>query len=148
MDLPNQLGELFAVDDGSLPEIRVEGLEPQAVAQALALLQAVAIQPLKYGHERGPTALPSGNHFVATLNIAGSQLPELGFATFDNALIVDYRMGPVWTLDRIHALFELLHRICALHSGAYVEIEPEANPDLRRAFQKAWLQYLTQKGAA
>ena len=148
MDLPSQFGDLFAVDDGSLPEIRVEGLDRGAVAAAVALIQSAAIRPFKYGHEHEATAPPGANHFVAILNLAGRQLPELGFGAFDDALIVDYKMGPEWTTERVQALFELLHRICALHPAAYVELEPEATPRLRRAFQKAWMQYLTQKGAA
>ena len=148
MDLLNQLGELFAVDDGSLPEIRVEGLEPRAIAGALALIHSAAVKPLKYGHEQGPSAPPGANHFVAIVNIADCELPELGFGAVDDALIIDYRMGADWTPDRIQALFELLQRVCAFQPGAYVEIEPEADPTLRRAFQKAWMQYLTNRGAA
>ena len=148
MDLLTQLGELFAVDDGSLPEIRVEGLDPQAVTAALALIKSAAIHPLRYGHEQGENAPPGARHFVVTLNFAGCELPELGFATFDDAVIVDYRMGPQWTARAVRALFELLHRICALHPGAYLQIEPEADLRLQRAFQKAWIQYLTAKGAA
>jgi hypothetical protein len=143
-----QLGELFAVDDGSLPEIRVEGLDPPAVNRALALIRGAAIQPPSYAHDQGLNAPRAADHFVAALEIDGCRLPALGFGPFHDALILDYRMGPEWSPDRVGALFELLHRICRLHQGAYVEIEPEANPNLRRAFQKAWMQYLTQKGAA
>ena len=142
------LRELFLIDDGSLPEIRVGGLDSESVRRAVALVHSLARQPPKYAHADGRNAPPGLDHFVLTLTVDGCQLPELGFGAFQDALIVDYRMGPGWTTDRIDGLFDILHRICTLHQGAYVEIEPEANPELRRLFQKAWLRYLTRKGAA
>ena len=148
VDLLDQLGELFAVDDGSLPEIRVEGLDAETVAKALALVEGLAVKPLKYAHEQGANAPADANHFVATLNVGGCELPDLGFGAFGDAVIIDYRMGPEWTVDRVRALLKLLHDISALKPGAYVQIEPEADARLRRAFQRIWLQYLTQKGAA
>src|SRR6266568_4099737 len=99
MSIPTELEQVFAIDDGSLPEIRVDGTD----------------------------------------------LPELGVAPFEDAIIIDYRMGPAWDAKRIDALFELLRRICAVKAGAHIEIEPEADPKLRRAFQKAWMQYLTRR---
>jgi hypothetical protein len=148
MDPLESLRELFSQDDGSLPEIRVEGLGRAAVNRAVALVQGYAVAPLKYGHPDGASGPPGTDHFVARLRVEGSDLPELGVGAFDDALILDYRMGPAWTADAIRTFLALLHRIAGLEPGAYVEIEPEASPELRRAFQKAWLIYLTDKGAA
>jgi hypothetical protein len=148
VDPSSRLNELFAVDDGSLPEIRIEGLDSRSIAAALDLIKGLATGPLKYGHEKGAAAPAGASHFVVGLKVGGSELPELGFAQFEDALIIDYRMGPVWSIERINGLLELLHRICGLHQGAYVEIEPEADPELRRTFQKTWMQFLTRKGAA
>jgi len=148
MTLPIELDQLFAIDDGSLPEIHVEGLDQRSIEGALDLIHSAALAPAKYGHEAGSEAPPGVNHFVVKVAIGGTELPELGVASFEDAMIIDYRMGPAWDAARISALFELLRRICALREGAHVEIEPRADPKLRRAFQKAWMLYLTRKGAA
>ena len=148
MRLPTELDQLFAIDDGSLPEIRIGGLDEHSIEAALDLILSATLAPAKYGHEAGSDAPPGANHFVVKVAIGGTEVPELGVATFEDAVILDYRMGPAWDAERISALFELLRRICVLRAGAHVEIEPEADPKLRRAFQKAWMQYLTRKGAA
>jgi len=148
VDRSAQLAELFLVDDGSLPEIRVEGLDRQSVEAALDLIRGLAITAFKYAHELGPDAPLGLNHFVTTLRIGGVELPELGIWPFEDAVIVVYQMGPAWTAERIDGLFDLLHRICSLRHSAYAEIEPEADQELRRAFQKVWMQYLSEKGAA
>jgi len=148
MSIPTELEQLFAIDDGSLPEIRVEGLDHQSIEDAIDLIHSAALTPVKYGHEAGPDAPAGAKHFVVRVAVDGTDLPELGVAPFEDAIIIDYRMGPAWDAKRVDALFELLRRICAVKPGAHIEIEPEADPKLRRAFQKAWTQYLTRRGAA
>jgi len=110
MTLPIELDQLFAIDDGSLPEIRVEGLDQRSIEGALDLIHSAALAPAKYAHEAGSEAPPGVNHFVAKVAIGGTELPELGVASFEDAMIIDYRMGPAWDAARISALFELLSR--------------------------------------
>lgn len=138
------LHEVFRVDDGSLPEIRIEGMSRAGIEHALDLVASLSVAKPKFAHSLGPRAPEGINHFVVRLQIDGQELPELGVAAFKDALIVDYRMGPEWTDDRIRSLFHLLRRISEADKGAYVEIEREAAPEFRRAFQKAWMQYLTE----
>jgi len=95
VDPSTRLNELFAVDDGSLPELRIEGLDSRSIAAALDLIKGLATGPLKYAHEKGAAAPAGASHFVVGLKVGGSELPELGFAQFEDALIIDYRMGPV-----------------------------------------------------
>lgn len=141
------LHEVFRADDGSLPEIRVEGMSRVGIEHALDLIASLAVAKPKFAHPLGPKAPEGVNHFVVSLEINGQALPELGVAAFSDALVFDYRMGPEWTDDRIRSLFHLLRRISEADKGAYVEIEREAAPGLRRAFQKAWMQYLTEEPA-
>ena len=143
MDLGGELALLFAVDDGSLPEIRIEGLSPDSVAKALQVLDSLVAEAQSL-----PSQVAAPGHTVATLTVNDVTIPLIGVGVFKDGLILDYRMGPEWTSDRVNAFFEVLHRLCQVHPGAYAEIEPEAHHDARRSFQKAWMRFLSAKGAA
>ncbi len=130
--------------DGSLPEIRIEGMTQGGIVHALRLVTSLSLDKPKYAHPLGASAPEGTNHFVVRLQVDGVELPELGVAAFKDALVFDYRMGPEWTDDRVRSLFHLLRQISKIDAGAYVEIETEASPRLRRAFQKAWMQFLTE----
>src|SRR6266576_3274807 len=85
--------ELFRVDDGSLPEIRIEGMTQGGIVHALRLVTSLSLDKPKYAHPLGASAPEGTNHFVVRLQVDGVELPELGVAAFKDALVFDYRMG-------------------------------------------------------
>lgn len=68
--------------------------------------------------------------FDGTVSPSGKSIPVLGLFVCEGTVILDYRMGPEWTLEAIEGLFELLkHTTSQLsnyslkHTGNYFDDE-------------------------
>ncbi len=154
------LHDLFGIDDGSLPEIRVRFSRSDAVTSAYALLRAragnVAPDAPTFWSNVEEAELPldaveNAAALVAMeeahpfhvvfggLRARGVELPELGVFVFPDELCLDYRGGAAWQ-DRLDALFVLLRELVALDDSASVTLGEGAPADQATRFQQAWLR--------
>lgn len=130
--------DLFEQDEGSLPEVQMDGVSPEE-AQAMfdALLRIAA--PLRsdqtvWDDERdedlpiGEYAQPgrlaaegrlSTMHCVLRgLEWRGRELPDLGVSIWPGTLALDYRPGPQWSPVVVSRFVELLDTLMDLSEQA------------------------------
>jgi hypothetical protein len=130
------LHDWFAEDDGSLPEVRIAGLEGQR-DKALQVILTHATAPPRYS---GDYRL----HFVVNLAIRGQSLPDIGVDIVEeDAIVLDWRMGPEWDSVRIETFLGLIRQLITRFSGARLEPERGITAEADRHFRKTWLQYLS-----
>jgi hypothetical protein len=124
-----ELANYFNRDDGSLPEIAVQFESGESVVSGLKLLFAHGAQDVSAGGARlwlkdssrsrsfeGPSdaelvtaGVAEPFHLILTsITCASSTLPDLGVLVSNDALVLDYRMGPEWGAREINALLALL----------------------------------------
>lgn len=150
------VSNLFAAEPRSLPELRITGLSPDALAAIYKLLVAAGASPpavvwsvartqmVRCDPSENPAAqLARGliDPFHVTMAAAvvdGEKLPRLGLFFLRDELSIDYRIGTEWTAARIDALFELLGRLFAVAPTAKVNLEPGLAPALYAQFKDAW----------
>jgi hypothetical protein len=121
---------LFEEDDGSLPDIYVEGITSD---QTIALYEWLMEQCEIYGN---PTLwsiekqqdipireisgvaraffqgrVESFRHGLVGISIRGVLLPDLTVSVDLDGMSFDYRKGPAWDEQKVTALFDLLHQI-------------------------------------
>src|SRR5262245_34025026 len=108
----NELRDLFDRDDGSLPEIRVDYVDPAAMVAGYALLRGRAARVVSenayfwsktHSAERPLDSVPNAAALVASgeaeafhVVLAGIQsrnaaIPDLGLFVFPDQLALDYR---------------------------------------------------------
>ena len=163
------MSELFAENDGSLPEIEITGVSPQGA-------QAIFEELMR----RGRPALPDPTvwdevtdedvriedtpnagllaaqgrmrslHFVlAGIEHNGVQLPDLGLSIYPDGASLDYYMGPHWNAVTVAAFVDLLGELKQLGRGRDLVAHPEGgstpDPDQER-FHDAVTRYLNACG--
>ncbi|MDP9912533.1 hypothetical protein J2W27_004659 [Variovorax boronicumulans] len=127
-----ELTDYFSSDDGSLPEIEVRFLSGDGVAEGLTYLFALGARDASVGdtciwmrdsNENRPFEGPNDAnlviagtaeafHLVLTnIDCTDSPIPELGVFVLPDQLVLDYRMGPEWGPNEIHALLVVLSRL-------------------------------------
>jgi hypothetical protein len=130
-----ELCHYFKIDDGSLPEIEVAFGDSAQLVEALELLTSCsrtvfagnngAIWSVASDMEvpySGPadallvvTGAVCSFHLVfEDLCYRGRVIPDLGSLVDPNGLVLNYRMGSVWTDGLIHAFVALLAALCTL----------------------------------
>jgi hypothetical protein len=160
-----ELHDLFDTDDGSLPEVRVDYSDVQAVARGFALLRLRASEILGSFWSKTLCADQSADTVVnaAALVLAGEAeafhvvlrgiqfqegtIPDLGVFVFPDQLALDYRMGAVWGAAELNGLFALLADLCALDPGASISLEEGLPSSTVARFQSAWRRYLSEHAA-
>jgi hypothetical protein len=162
------LRDLFQVDDGSLPEIRVNFVDSQATANGYELLRTransvVTQKPYFWSKARNaevpldsvpnPAALVvSGEsepfHVVlGGIDSNGAVMPDLGVFVFPDQLALDYQMGPQWNPSNVHALFRLLTELVALDSRATISLEENVVSEVEGRFRDAWRRWSAEHAA-
>lgn len=130
-----KLSNYFTSDDGSLPEIEVRFLNGDGVVEGLSHLFALGARDVSVGGARiwmkdSNASRPFEGANDAKLVIEGAAeafhlvlddiecnghvIPALGVFIFPDELVLDYRMGPEWGPDEIHALLVVLSRLRGL----------------------------------
>lgn len=130
---------LFEPDDGSLPDIFVQGLSSEQVVLvyewvlsqcaiegeptlwSLAVGRDLPIREVAYparAFARGE--VESFRHCLAGLVIATVELPTLSISVESAGVSFDYRMGPEWGEPEVLALFEFLRLLRQLVPNAHV----------------------------
>ncbi len=160
-----ELKDLFEKDDGSLPEVRVNYADKNAVASGYSLLRGCASE---YVNERAYFWSKSKNeelqlesvpnaaalvvagdaspfHVVlAGVQSQGATIPDLGVFVFQNQLALDYRMGSCWTPTVLEAFFRLLLELCDLDEKSSLSLEDGVVGNVTARFQQAWHRYVTE----
>ncbi|MCB1634424.1 MAG: hypothetical protein KDI51_07515 [Xanthomonadales bacterium] len=136
---------LFSMDDGVLPEIRMEAASLAAVRRAYACLESCAGQiggpsstwwseqdqrerPIELGLAPWQAVINGelGSFHVLLDGLrsrSGLAVPALGVFVSPTQFSIDYRAGPAWSASAVHGLFELLHDVLeALQQGAFEHI--------------------------
>lgn len=159
-----ELADLFAEDDGSLPEIRLLEVSPDGAAKILDELRNGA-EPLEANQtvwldereqELPLRDVPDAGALAATGRIStlhvvlrgirsrGTRLPDLGVSIWPGEVALDYRMGGEWNADVLAAFVELLGELRKLDPGARLaaagELDLMPEPAQQR-FQRAIDRY-------
>ena len=138
---------VLCVDDGSLPDIKIDFCGHPAVPQAYAFIRSCAAglvsknnsywlksgeKACVFGFEDDPTgALLQGDAeafhvvFGGLRSPGGHAVPDLGVFCFDpSSMALDYKMGPGWDASAVIGLFEILlgasawsERVVITHEG-------------------------------
>lgn len=153
-----RMRSLFAVDDGSLPEICIRRLNPAQISGIYALLRAPGTQlvgaPLVHDMtERCDKPLASLEnpaeqvvqarfepfHFlVRGLRFGDRGLPDLGVFILPDAVVLDYQPGLDWKESQVLALFELLRRVRGIAPLAAIELGDISDPAAPGRFDEAF----------
>lgn len=162
----NDLRDLFEVDDGSLPEIRIRYVDRRATALGYDILQKRAtgvVSPIpnfwsKVTEEEIPiAAVPNAAALVVSgeaepfhvvlggIDMNGTTIPDLGVFVFSDQIVLEYRMGPHWSHREVSALFELLTNLVTLDTQASISLKDRALDEVKDGFRKAWRHWCTDR---
>jgi hypothetical protein len=156
----SSLHDHFAEDDGSLPELHLDGLPREAIPEVFGMLwergRDVTAGGARFHDRRDGQDRPLNDprevgrlvvageadvHVVlAGLESGGSTIPDLGVLVHQDGLILDYRMGADWGPPQLLALFGLIHELAASSPAMTV-----AQLDAGEAFSSAWRSYTEGK---
>lgn len=131
MDYRETLAVWFAEDDGSLPELRLVNLHPSEVdgiLQQLVSRTAGNVQVTPF-------------HFVITVVVDGQPIPQLGVGHFDDAVHLDWRMGPEWTSLAIECFMKLVRDLLANCEDPRIQLEPGVTSEASEAFRRGWTHF-------
>lgn len=125
-----KIRHLFERDDGSLPDIFLQGLSgeevvvvyewltarsrPQEGATVWSITENRDIhirEVLRPANELCIGNIESFRHQLKGLSALGLELPLLTVFVMPNEISLDYRMGPDWNERRVEALFEILRNL-------------------------------------
>jgi len=164
----DSLHDLFDTDDGCLPDIEMEGLPAEAVAELYAFLRSrselvgymphsLTGQPCFWSvaeQEEVPLdAVPNPARLMSEgaaeafhvilggLRFGGAVIPDLGLFVFSDALAFDYRMRPEWGPAQVVALFECLRQIQRIAPSVQIGLPAGELPGVRERFVLALQQY-------
>lgn len=162
------LHPLFAVDDGSLPEIWVTFQDRNAVARAYDLLHTrstgvVGRDSCLWSTVRNAEVpwedLPNPADLVVSGEVAafhvvfgGIQsncvvIPDLGALVSRGQIALDYRMGSEWSEAKLDALFEILRALMNLDPQASLSLEEYVLPQVQTEFKRAWERWCADYSA-
>jgi hypothetical protein len=162
------LRDLFEIDDGSLPEIRVVYADRRAPVAGFGHLRkraarVVTHNPSFWSNERNEDVALETVPDAAALVVSGSAepfhvvlggiessgvvLPDLGVFVFSDALYLDYRMGPAWSEAEVRALFELLAELMAFDSQSSLSLEEGVVPEVAERFVAVWTRWRAEHAA-
>jgi hypothetical protein len=162
------VGDLFEVDDGSLPEIRITYKDDRAVAIAYDVIRKRAARIVSRAayfwsyvrNEEIPLdAVPNAANLVVTgeagpfhvvlggIATTGVTIPDLGVFVFSDQLVLDYRLGPQWSQREVRALFDLLFTLASLDSQSAVILRSYGRREVNDNFSKAWQRWRADRGA-
>ncbi|RYD20684.1 MAG: hypothetical protein EOP88_14100 [Verrucomicrobiaceae bacterium] len=159
----NEIHGFFETDDGSLPEIRINHANSQAVVSGFAFLRSLPAsasqEPFSFWSltddaERPVDSVPNAAALVVSgdaqpfhmiisgIRMCNVTLPDLGVFIFPDQLALDYRMGSHWDGTKVEVLFRLVAELLAQDPGASLSLEV-LPPDVEKArFHEAWNRFI------
>jgi hypothetical protein len=156
-----ELNHLFAVDDGSIPDIYVEPLTSDEVVNLYKKVMSrahVYDDPTVWSREESrdvplkqlsrPAELvvrgkiESFRHGLVGLESNGVQLPDLTICVEPNGISFDYKMGKRWGPKEVESLFEFLWDLVQDLPNAKVFHADEGMYEKpTEVFSRVWEQY-------
>jgi hypothetical protein len=154
-----ELHDLFDTDDGSLPEIRVNYVEREAMVAGYNLLRRRAARIVTekpyfwskvHNAERALDSVSNAATLVVSdeaepfhvvlggIQARNTTIPDLGVFVLPDQLALDYRMGPAWGASELEALFQVLLELRDLDPNATVSLEEDVVTEVSRRFESAW----------
>lgn len=166
-ELFRALSGLFVDDEGSIPELQLEGVRPDEAQTILDRLLALA-GPLRadqcvWDLERDgefsineyadPARLAAQQRLqafrvvVRDVRWQGHRLPDIGFSAWPGTVALDFPAGSHWTPDLVAAFIDLVHDLQASAPtstllAAYETSEPLPEPR-QQHFQHAVERFVT-----
>jgi hypothetical protein len=150
----------FEQNDGSLPELRLVDVPPDALSPIWRLLtgRAAAIAPttlwredlaqeveLEGGMDAGDFVssgkVPFFHTVLRKVRSAGLELPELGVFCAPGEIALDYQPGPDWNQRAFLAFLALLSELLDLAPGSRVTTEPAVVDEYREGFERAFAAF-------
>jgi hypothetical protein len=164
MDLWHEFQSLFDTNDGSLPEIDIENVSPVGVGDMWTYLRAAATAyagdawfwDKRSERETLLDSIPNPAQLVVSgeaepfhtvlqgITYFGGVIPDLGVFFFQDAIVLDYRMGHSWNALNLTALFELLYQLQRIDSHAHISLANVFSPGWRARFSAAFDAYVHQ----
>jgi hypothetical protein len=164
-DLWLALRDLFAKDDGSLPEIWIAGIESGCLNATFERLREAGgwipssqtiwlkaeDQELPLASIDQPARLVQdgrADSFHCTVRDArwrNEELPDLGIFVYRHGIDIDYRMGPEWTAAAIAALIDLLGYAAKASNGARIQLWDAYPPEIRERGEAAIREFLRRQ---
>lgn len=139
MSIWDKLHHLFDEDNGSLPDIFVEGVSPEELVEIYSwvlLLTKPYGDPCLWSLEEerdiriadipNPALYyikgkaDSFRHGLEEFSFNGVNIPQLTICVGDSCVEFDYRMGEEWGAKELMALFEFLYRIKCIAPDAKI----------------------------
>lgn len=139
MNIWNQLHHLFDEDDGSLPDIFVEGISPEELVEIYTWVLSLTKpsgepclwsleekRDIKIADISNPAQYyiqgkgESFRHGLEVFSFNGVRIPQLSICIGESGVEFDYRMGKDWEAKELMALFEFLRGIKRIAPSANI----------------------------
>jgi hypothetical protein len=146
----------FESNDGSLPAVELQSLEPDEVATVYRKVRASgklrgapSFWDRETSSDRLLDAVPNAAllvtegraaafHFVMEeFTTSEVVLPYLGFQVFQSLVAVDYRMGSEWNAQRVFGFLQWLRALLEATRSGKLDLATDGPPD-PAAFLTAW----------
>ncbi|QDU57612.1 hypothetical protein [Aeoliella mucimassa] len=157
-----QLHDQFDTDDGSLPDVYFENLNPDAIIGAYELLISRAKSTVtecpvfwsKTDEQEHPlNSVPNAAALVVCdeaepfhvvlggIEARGTVIPDLGVFVFQECIALDYRMGAEWGPLQLDAFFGLLLELSALDQTCRLTLDEHVQQGFQDRFHTAFLRF-------
>ena len=153
----NTTHDIFDTDDGKYSEICICSLSSKQVVEGYNFIRFKSSRlrgnPTFYSLEtKNEIGLDEqGNaaefvcrrhahpfHFVvATFRLGRGVLYDLGFFILDNAIAIDFRLGPLWGEREIETLMRIILEIRKNAPESFIQLPSDVNPEYRSRIEEA-----------
>ncbi len=156
--------EILNTNDGSLPDIELNNLEPDEVIKGYEVIRNCAERisseaPYYWLKNEEKEIIIKFNSNPSELVISdeaepfhvcfdgikspkGKKVPELGVFVFTDSLSVDYRMGKEWNAEAIEGLFEIIEVIHTTSNQMILVHKSNINDIDGSILRNKWSEYL------
>ncbi len=168
MDVWARLRHLFNGDDGSLPDIFVEGVSPEESVKIYSWVVSLAkpygepyLWSLAEEKEIRISEIPnpalyyiqgkseSFRHGLEVFSFSGCRIPQLSIGINESGLEFDYRMGREWGKNELEALLDFLCCIKKMAPSAKITQADEGSYEYPNAeFSYVFEEYFDVNGSS
>jgi hypothetical protein len=158
--------EYFDEHDGSLPEVRLSGIQAPHLSAVFDRLRGAAsrLSESTFWDPRleqdflvasvpnaallvASSAVPSFHVVLQGVRVGGIRVPDIGVFVFPDQVALDYQPGSEWNETALEAFLELVRQASLEAPEAVVETEPEIEEEYRREFALEFAQYCDRVAA-
>ena len=153
----NTTHDIFDTEDGKYSEICICSLSPKQVVEGYNFIRSKCSRlrgnPTLFSFEtNGEIGIDEcGNaaefvsrrhakpfHFVvATFRLGRGVLYDLGFFILDNAIAIDFQLGPLWGEREIETLMRIILEIRKNAPESFIQLPSDVNPEYRSRIEEA-----------